>query len=121
MLLLVRLFGISIVGFGIIFLIDPKVMKAYIAFWEPEKRLRIGAIISLLAGIIFLSAAAQAKLSGVIIALGIVSLIKGIILFILKPLKTKSMMNWWAQKSDSFIRMYALFALAVGMLIIYST
>ena len=121
MLLLVKLLGISIVGLGIIFLIDPKVMKAYIAFWEPAKRLRIGAIISFLVGIIFLLAVAQAKFPGVIIALGIVSLIKGITLFILNPLKTKSMMNWWAQRSDSFIRMYALFALAIGMLIIYST
>jgi uncharacterized protein YjeT (DUF2065 family) len=121
MIILVRLFGILIVGFGIIFLIDPKAMKAYIAFWEPKKRLRIGAIISFLAGIIFLSAAAQAKLPGVIVTLGIVSLIKGVLLFLLGPEKIKSMMNWWSQKSDSFIRRYALFALAVGMLIIYST
>lgn len=120
MLILVRLFGLLILGLGIVFVVNPKAMKAYIAFWGPGKRIRMGGILALLIGVVFLLAAAQARLNIVITIFGILSLIKGILLFILGPEKAKSMMNWWAQKSDSFIRLYALFALVMGMLIIYS-
>ncbi len=120
MLTLVKLMGIVIVVAGIIFGLNPKAMKAYIAFWGPGKRLRIGAVLSFVIGFIFLLAAAQCRLTAVINIFGILAVIKGILLFILGPEKIKSMMNWWQQKSDLFIRLYALFALAMGALLIYS-
>ena len=121
MIILVRLLGISIVGLGIIFMIDPKTMKAYISFWEPLKRIRSGAILSLVIGVIFLLSASQGRLAAVINIFGILAIIKGAFLLAAGQQKVKSLLGFWKEKSDKFVRFYSLVVLAFGMLLIYST
>ena len=83
MLIVVRVVGVLIVGMGVAFLLKPKLYKQYVAFWQPGKRLYLGAILAILIGVIFLLAATQCRLVGFIVALGIISLAKGIMLFTL--------------------------------------
>ena len=119
MVTLVKSLGIVIVVFGVIYLLNPNIMKAYMAFWKKGKRLYMGAALSLLIGIILLVAASQCVVSWFVALFGILGLIKGIVLFVLKPEKAISMLNWWAERPVAFLRVHALFALVVGMLLIY--
>ncbi len=120
MVILVRLFGIAIVVTGIIFSANPKTLKQYIAFWKQQKRLYIGGILSLLFGVIFLLAASQCRLAGVIIVLGIWAVIKGVLLFALGQKKLNAYLGWWLGKPLSIARFLGIVALAFGVLIIYS-
>lgn len=120
MLIFVRLFGIVIVVMGVIFLINPKVLKQYFSFWKQEKRLRIGGIGALLFGVIFLIAASQCRLAWLITALGIWSIIKGVLLLTLDQKKIYAYLDWWVNKSISITRFLGFIALAIGILIIYS-
>ena len=120
MLILVKLFGIAIVAMGIYFLINPKAMKQYIAFWQPQRRLYIGSISSLLFGVIFLLAASQCRLSGIIIFLGIWALLKGVLLLVLGQKRLNTYLNWWLERPLSVIRLLGIIVLAFGALIIYS-
>ena len=120
MLILVKLIGILFVGLGVIFLLNPKSMKQYVAFVLKGKRIYLCGMLRILIGVIFLLAASQCRLSGVIIILGILTLIKGLMVFVLGPEKIKSILNWWAKKSDSVIRLLSIIAIAIGALIIYS-
>ena len=90
MLILVRLFGIVIVGMGVAFLVNPKLYRQYMGFWEQGRRLYVGAILSILIGVILLMAASECRLVGVILALGILCLVKGILLLTLGQEKMKS-------------------------------
>lgn len=120
MVILVRIFGILIVVMGIIFLVSPKIMKQYIAFWKQQRRLYAGGIFSLLFGVIFLLAALQCRLAWVIIVLGIWAIIKGVLLLTLGLKRINAYLNWWFERSLSAIRLLAIIAIAFGVLIIYS-
>ncbi|MCK4325391.1 hypothetical protein KAW55_01395 [bacterium] len=120
MLILVRLIGIVVIGMGIIFLINPKLYKQYIAFWEKGRRLYMGGILGILLGVILLLAASQCRLVGVIVALGIITLAKGILILALGPERMKSMLRWWQGRPLLVLRLLTPIAIAVGALLLYS-
>ena len=120
MLMLVRVIGVLIVGMGVAFLLKPKLYKQYVAFWQPGKRLYLGAISAILFGVVFLLATTQCRLVGVILAVGIISLAKGIMLFTLGREKIESILKWYQGKSLLALRLIALIAIAFGALLIYS-
>ena len=120
MVILVRLFGIAIVVMGIVFLANPKALKQYMAFWRHQKRLYIGGILSLLFGVIFLLAAAQCRLAGVIVVLGVWAIIKGVLLFTLGQKRLNAYLDWWLKRSTSAARLLGIIALVLGILVIYS-
>ena len=118
MVIFVKLFGIIIVAFGVAYLLNPNIIKQYMAFWKRGKRMYMGGALSLLIGIIFLLAASQCRWRGFIVAFGILALVKGIWLLVTPPEKMVSMMNWWTERPIAFLRVHALFAIALGALLI---
>lgn len=119
MVILVKFLGIFIVVFGVVYLLNPNIIKPYIAFWKRGKRLYMGGALSLLIGIILLLAAPQCRISWFVALFGILALIKGIALLVIKQEKAVAMINWWAERPVGFLRAHALFALLVGALLIY--
>jgi len=120
MLGLLRLFAIAIVVMGAGFLLNPNLLKSYIAFWRQRKRLYMGAVISLLFGILCLSVASQCKLRGVIVVLGIWSLIKAVMLSTIGVEKAMAMLDWWGKRPTTASRFMGLVAMGIGVLILYS-
>ncbi len=117
---LVKLLGIFIVGFGVAYFIKPGIIKQYMAFWKSKKRLYLGAALALLIGIIFLLAASQCKWQGFIVVFGILSIIKGIWLFVISQNKAISILDWWAKRPVGFLRGHAVLAIIIGILLIYA-
>lgn len=120
MLVLVKFIGIFIVSMGITILLSPSTMKKIIIFWKQGKRLYAAGILRLLIGIILLLAASQCRLVGVVVWLGILTLIGGIIIFALGLQKIKSFLDWWSKKPPLLLRLWGVIALAIGALLIYS-
>jgi len=120
MLIAVRVLGVLIVGMGVAFLLKPKLYKQYVSFWQPGKRLYLGAILAILFGVVFLLAVTQCRLRGVILALGILCLVKGVMLFTLGREKIESILKWYQERSLLVLRLIALIAIAFGALLIYS-
>jgi uncharacterized protein YjeT (DUF2065 family) len=120
MIIFVKLFGIVIVVMGIIFLANPKTLKQYLLFWKNEKNLKKGGILSIAVGIIFLIAASDCRLAGLVTVLGIWSIIKGVLLLTFKQKKLLAYIDWWLEKSISKVRIMGIVALAIGALILYS-
>ncbi len=120
MLIAVRLIGVLIVGMGVAFLLKPKLYRQYVAFWQPGKRLYLGAILAILIGVIFLLAATQCRVVGFIIGLGILCLVKGVMLFTLGRAKIESILKWYQGRSLLVLRLIGLIAIAFGALLLYS-
>lgn len=120
MLLLVKLIGIIIAGMGVSFLLKPKMMVRFIAFWEKGRRLYIAGILRIVFAIILLFSASQCKSVGIVLTLGILFLIGGIIIFTLGLKKLKSILKWWAGKSPLVFRLLGLIALGIGILLLYA-
>ena len=121
MAILVKLLGIVIMAFGVIYLISPDVTKKYMTFWTKGKRIYAGGSLSFLIGIILLLAASQCRVAWYVALIGIVSLIKGIALVALGPEKCSAKIDWWTAKPPAVLRLLGLFALALGALLIYSS
>ncbi|MBL7084556.1 MAG: hypothetical protein ISS43_00415 [Candidatus Omnitrophica bacterium] len=120
MVAFVKFLGIFIVGFGVAYFVNPSMIKQYMDFWKTRKRLYLGGALALLIGIVFLLAASQCRWRGFIVAFGILSLAKGICLLVISPEKVISFMNWWIKKPITFFRVHAVFAVILGVLLIYS-
>jgi len=120
MIVLVKIIGISMIGFGAIFLLSPKAMKQFMLFCEKGKRLYISGMLRILAGTIFLLAASDSRCVLVMVILGILLLIGGIIIFILGLDRVKTVLKAYYAKPPLVLRLFALVAIALGVLIICS-
>lgn len=118
MIVMVKLMGIVIVVLGVNFLLKPAAMKAYIEYWKKGKRIRGGAVASLIIGIIFLLAASQCRITWFVALFGILGIVKGVLLFVLEKEKIMALFKWWEKKSDTFLRIYAVIVVAIGILLI---
>ena len=120
MLILIKLLGIIIIAFGIIYLVNPGVMRKYIMFWAKGSRIYIGGVLNILISIILLLAASRCKLVWFVILVGLASLAEGIILLMSGPKKWVSMINWWAGRPSGVLRILGLLVLAIGVALLYS-
>jgi len=120
MVTFVKLFGIFIAGFGLAYFVNPNMIKQYMAFWKNRKRLYMGGVLSLVIGAIFLFAASQCRWRGFVVAFGILAIAKGTWLVISPPEKLISMLDWWAKRPIAFLRGHAVFAVIIGVLLVYS-
>jgi len=120
LLILVRLLALAILVIGVLFLINPKMMNSYAAFWKKDKRLRLGSVINLIFGIIFLMAASQCRVPVVMIIMGIMSLVKAVMLFVLGLEKVKAMITKWESKPAGKVRAFAVIPILIGILLIWA-
>ncbi len=120
MLILIKLMAFLFLVIGGLFLVNPKIMKNYISFWNKDSRIRVGAIINLIFGIVFLMSASQCRVGLVMTIMGIISLIKGIFLLVSGAEKAKAMINKWQNKPQGVIRLISLLAIGMGILLLWA-
>jgi len=118
MLLLIKAVGISMVVLGVVFLADTEKMRRYMAYWQRNKNIYTGGVLTLLFGILFLSAASEC--GWFILVIGVLSIIKSIFIFASGCGRIKGFINWWVERPVSVLRWTASIYLAMGIFIIYS-
>lgn len=120
MLILAKLIGIYIIIMGIILLVSPKTIKRFVAFFGQGKRIYLAGILRLAFGVILLLAASRCRLVGIVVTLGILTIIGGILVFVLGIERVRALLKWWDKRSPQVIRLFGLVVIAVGALLIYS-
>ena len=119
--IVVKIVGIVVVFIGIVYLLKPGVLKSFIGFFKKGKRIYFVGLIRFVLAVIFLLAANQCKTPWVIIVFGILFMISGLLIFILRAERLKSILDWWQRQSSLLLRLMGLITLAVGAAIIYSS
>lgn len=120
MLFLAKTIGILILVSGVIFLINPKLMNPYIAFWEKGNRYYFGGVIRIVFGAILLFAASDSSIPVILVILGLLMLAGGIALFVMGLEKFQKIIVWWKKQTETFIRVWCGVVIAIGALIIYA-
>jgi len=120
MIILVKLIALLILVMGGLYLVNPSIMKKYVSFWAKGSRIRLGAILSFIIGIIFLMAAPRCRVSMVVTIMGIISVLKGVVLSASGVERAKAMLNKWQNKSQGTVRFFGLLAIAIGVLLLRS-
>ena len=112
--------GILIVLEGILLLIKPVWMQKAIRFFAKGKTLYLAALLRLVLGIIFLVSATSCTHYWVIIGFGILLLLAGAVMFVIRLDKLKAYLNWWLQRSLITIRLLSIIAFIIGGVIIWA-
>lgn len=120
MLILVKVIGIYLVAMGIIILLRPKAYSIIFNFFRQGKRIYMAGILRILFGALFLSVADESRFQTFLLIMGVLAIIGGITIFVLKPAKLKTLMDWFEKKSPTFIRTWGVVAIIIGALFIYS-
>jgi uncharacterized protein YjeT (DUF2065 family) len=116
--LVIKIIGIVIVAIGVVYILKPGVMNRLFEFFKKGSRLYLAAPVRLALAVVFLVGAGECKQFWVILALGILFLISGILVFVLGPKKLRPMIEWFQKQSEFLHRAMALIVLAVGVVII---
>lgn len=120
MVLLVILIGLVWMSAGITFMIRPDAMKEFLNYWKQGSKLySIGFIRLMFGGILFLAAPYCTDSITVAIIGGIVFVI-GTIALVFDLNNLKSIVSWWDEKADSFIRLVSFIPFLLGLLVLYS-
>jgi uncharacterized protein YjeT (DUF2065 family) len=118
--IVIKIIGIVCVLLGIVYIVKPNVMKYLMQFFKQGKRLYFAGLIRFALAIIFLLGARKCGVPRVIVALGILFIISGLLIFMVRLEKLKSMIDWYQNQSLVLLRFIALIGLALGAIIIYS-
>ncbi|MDD3295985.1 MAG: hypothetical protein PHU64_01330 [Candidatus Omnitrophica bacterium] len=120
MVWLVKLIGILLVVAGAIFMVKPVNMKKVMHFWMEKKRIYAAGVINILIGVIFLFAASGSSLPWFVILMGIASLIKGALSFVMGPAKIMALIDKIEKKPLKSLRSLAIIPLVLGILLVYA-
>ena len=121
MVLFVKAVGILMLCLGVLVMARPAVFKEKILpFWLVGKRVYIAAVIRLVFGVLFIWAAHLCAFPNIILALGVILLLSGIVIFLGKPEKWLDLIRWWQTQTDTRVRLLSLLPITFGILIIYS-
>ena len=117
---IVKLMGIVMVAIGVIYFVKPATMKKIADYFLKEQRLKIGGVISIIIGVIFLGTASKCAIPLVVTLFGILALAKGIVIFALGQQKIKTMLDTLTKKTPKTIRGFALIEIILGIVLIYA-
>ncbi|MFH1479272.1 MAG: hypothetical protein ABIG92_05825 [Candidatus Omnitrophota bacterium] len=120
MLVLSRLIALVITGMGIALLAKPELLKKIISFVGEGKMVYKCAAIRIAAGTILLMASTKSKIPIIVVVIGIMALLKGVLAFVVGPEKVKSILKWCEGKPQSFVRIMAVIAVLIGLLLFNS-
>lgn len=113
--------GLLIVLEGILFLINPELLKKMINFFIKGKLIYIGGVIRVILAILFLTIASKTSHPWITVIFGIVFIIGAIVIFAVDLEKLKTMLRWWLKQPDSMIRIVGTMALIIGLIIFYGS
>ena len=112
--------GIIYIIFGVTYFLKPDYARAIIDYFKVGKRIYIGKIAKAVLGVLLIICAQGALVPWVPRVIGILAVVGIGITFALGTPKVHAMMDWFKGLSDKGIRIIAVIAELVGILLIYS-
>lgn len=116
----IKVIGIVILVIGVTFAALPGLMDSFIPFAKKNNHYLIGGAIRVVFGVLLILASFSAAIFWIPMILGSITLITGVLIFVLGKVRVHSMLDWAAGLPDHKRRIIAIIAACVGALIIYS-
>lgn len=120
MWLLTKLISAFIVVYGCMITFNPVLLPKVIDYFKSGEKLYIASGIKALFGLIFLMAAGECSIPGVIRIFGILMLLGGITGFALKKEGLLKFLDWWEKKPEKTLRLVGITTIFLGIVLIIS-
>ena len=112
--------GLCAMGLCLTILIRPEILRRMINFYTIGKRIYLAGFIRLLAGIIILILASNARIWIYVICVGVFAAASGLSVFFLALRRTKILLSRLQKQPNLIIRLYAIAALVIWVLLFYA-
>ena len=112
--------GILIILAAIWLIIKPQVCVKMMGFLARGRMVYLVGILRLAVGVLLLVSSRECEHTRVVIALGILFLVSGASVFIIRLDKVKTTLNWLSKRSMITIRLIALIPILIGAVIIWA-
>jgi len=110
-------FGIITIAAGTLLIFAPDMMKKNVFSKLKDAPFKKLSVITLAAGVLFLLSASYCRYRLFIIALGILSLIKGISLIVFTE-KIKRLVSWFMKAGDVTCRAFGVLYILIGVIVL---
>jgi hypothetical protein len=117
---LAMLFGIVSAIVGMVGLISPETYARLDWLWETPQSLYIVAAIQLVMGLVLIRAAPTSRSPFGLGALGVLVVVEAVFMPLLGHGRAFAIEHWWVSQTSSFLRLWALLELAVGILVVWA-
>ena len=117
---LVVLIGLLIFGIGVGILFSPATLRQILHNFLLKKWLVPATLLRVIMGIIFLIAAPSTRSPIFMYILGIVFILAGVSIPLLGTEKIERLANWWMERSDTILRVWAAIATVLGIAILWA-
>jgi uncharacterized protein YjeT (DUF2065 family) len=118
MISLVKLVGLLIMALGLAIFASPSFAQKIFDFIKEGKRIYYAGVIRTAVGLILFLCASQSRVPLTAIALGLMFLVSGIVVFAADPEKLKALIGFYSEMPGLVIRLLGLVAAAFGILIV---
>lgn len=117
LVLLAKLIGLVVAGFGLTIFASPKFTQKVFAFMREGKRIYWGGVVRCLVGLILLLSVSTSVLPVATVAVGLILFLSGIIVFACDLEKLKNLLNHYSELPVLVIRLLGLVAACFGILV----
>jgi len=116
----VLLTGVIMLLFGVAFLIAPSIVRHWFSRITVWKQFYPIAALRIVIGILFLVAAKETRFPVFVTVMGTISIVAGLALPVLGTERIRAFAKWGLERSDSSLRLWALAASAVGIMLVWA-
>ena len=117
--LVVAVVGALAVLLGTTGLLAPARFRAALLAWPSRPRFIAAVVLRLLVGALLIIVADSLRFPHVMKIIGVISLVAAVGILIMGRVRLDKLVDWWLGRSDSMVRLSALFAAAFGALLVY--
>jgi uncharacterized protein YjeT (DUF2065 family) len=117
---IIKVIGTVIVCIGLVFLIQPEIMRATTRFFSKGSRLYLAAMVRFALAVVFMMGAKHCGIRWIIVMFGLIFLLSGLMIFMLGLQKAKGIIRWYMEQPKFISRTMAGIVLAVGLIIVYA-
>ena len=116
---LVLAIGLIIIVIGLAVLVKPARLKDRLYILLEKDWFRMVAVLRVTLGVLFLFAAGGTRSPIFVSVMGILFISAGVLIPILGPTRLRSLAHWWLKRRDLVLRLWALVALALGVVLVW--
>jgi len=117
---IVSLIGATVAGIGLIGVIVPTKLRALLDSQRVLTGLPVTLVVRIVTGSIFVISARRCRVPNLVCVIGLLEFAGAAVLAILGGERLARFVEWWLQRSASFVRYWCVAALTLGTLIVYA-
>ncbi len=120
MFVLVGLAGLGLVVIAVLFLISPDRARGLLTLTKRRWWMNAAFLFRIVVGLVLIAGAPETGLPTLVLVLGVISLLSGLLAPLLGYDRLLAFVDWWAARPAGLIRVWALLALALGLVLLYA-